>query len=407
VRVCYVCNVNVAEENAAKIHVFEVAEGLARRGHRVRLLAPALGQHHDITPLEMSYLPVRFGAGHMAAAFNASLAGYLPWIAAHFRPHVYYVREFFRCLTPVLAARATGTPLVLEVNGIMEDEAAAVGLRLDRTTAHLHRRLYHAAAAIVAVTDGIREYLVGEFGVPAERITVLANGVNARLFHPLDRGTVKQALGLGSTPVVGFIGHFQVWQGVDQLLRAAPEVLALRPETRFVLVGAGPREQEYRELARALGVAHAVWFPGPVPVAESPRWINAFDVAVALKQPIASGYSPLKLYSYMACGRPVLGSRLPGFEEVENWGAGMLVRHDDPGAIARAIVALLADPARADAMGAAGRQLAMERHSWEHVVRETERICRAVRCDAVRSSHLPDLLRWPTTPEPRRPRGRR
>lgn len=383
---CYICNVDFAQGGAEIIHVLEIAAGLARRGHRVRLVAPAPGRLTDRPPpalseanrLEVTYLPVAFGRGHVATAFNATLAAYLPWLSATFRPHVYYMREAYRVVAPALAARATRTPLVVEVNGIQSAETALAGIPPDRITPRLQRLIYRNAAAVIAVTDGVRDHLVQEFQVPPERITVLTNGVNVGAFRPLDRDAVKRELGLDGAPVVGYIGNFEVWQGIDELLRAAPRVLAVRPETQFVLAGSGPREPEYRALARRLGVEQAVRFAGWVPVAESPRWINAFDVAVTLKRPLASGYSPLKLYAYMGCGRPVVASRLPGFEDLETHGAGILVPHDDSEAAAGAILRLLADPARGEAMGAAGRALAVARHSWEHVVEETEQICRSV-----------------------------
>lgn len=377
-RICYICNVDLSEENAAKIHILEVAEGLARRGHQVRLLAPALGRLREHAVIEVSYLPVRFGGWRLAAAYNAALAGYLPWIAADFRPDVYYVRESHRLAAPALAARATRTPLIVEVNGITVSEAAAVGLRPDRLARWAQRLLYRSAAGIIAVTGPIRDHVVQAYDVPAERVRVLPNGVNTRVYRPMDRDTVRAALGLGDGPIVGFIGHLEAWQGVDDLLRAVPLVLRCRPKTRFLMIGSGPREREYHALARALGVADAVHFTGQVPTAEAPCWINAFDVAVALKRPLASGYSPLKLYSYLACGQPIVASRVQGFEEVEGQGAGVLVDGVEPASVAGAILRLLDCPEERERMGAAGRALAMERHSWDHVVDETERLCRAV-----------------------------
>jgi glycosyltransferase involved in cell wall biosynthesis len=96
-------------------------------------------------------------------------------------------------------------------------------------------------------------------------------------------------------------------------------------------------------------------FTGSVPYEQVSMYINACEVCVVPKRPLKSGYSPLKLYEYMACGKPVIASRLDVFEVLEQINSGLLVNPEDPNEFSTAVLQLLSDPYLREKMGFNGR----------------------------------------------------
>jgi glycosyltransferase involved in cell wall biosynthesis len=177
-----------------------------------------------------------------------------------------------------------------------------------------------------------------------------------------------------SKPCVGFVGRLYSFQGVDYLIKAAPYVLEKMPHTMFLIVGDGAERENLEKLAESEDVADRFLFFGEVPFQKVPDFIGACDVCLALKRPLRSGYSPLKLYEYMACGRPVVASNLDGFEILSEHEAGCLVEPTDFQGTARQIVDLLKDEELQKRMGINGRKTSSD-FSWETAARKVERMC--------------------------------
>ena len=119
-------------------------------------------------------------------------------------------------------------------------------------------------------------------------------------------------------------------------------------------------------------------FTGAVSYEKIPLYINAGDVCVVPKIPLKSGYSPLKLYEYMACGRPVIATRTEGFEILEEKNAGLLVNPENSQQFANAIIQLLTDKELGSRMGEHGRTYVVENHSWEIIARRVADVCESV-----------------------------
>lgn len=164
-----------------------------------------------------------------------------------------------------------------------------------------------------------------------------------------------------TTPVVGFVGRLADQKGCEFLVRAAPEVIAANPQTRFVIVGDGPERARLETLARELDVNTHVEFAGydPAPAARM-RGMTVLAVP--------SVYEPLGMVSLeaMALGLPVVGAAVGGIPEViEDGRTGILVPPRDPRRLAQALLEVIAAPARAAEMGAAGRERARRLFSPE------------------------------------------
>ena len=231
-----------------------------------------------------------------------------------------------------------------------------------------------SADAVVAVSDGMRADVLAAYpAVPPERIRVIRNGIDTAEYVP-DPGTgVLQRFGLDpGRPYVIFVGRITRQKGVPVLLRAAA---SLDPEAQLVLCAGQPDTPELAAevtgLVTGLQASRTgvIWIPEML---AKPDVIQLLSHAVAFACP--SLYEPLGIVNLeaMACGTAVVASAVGGIPEVVADGeTGLLVRPDDPAALAAALNALLRDPARAAAMGLAGRKRAMSEFGWDTIAAQT------------------------------------
>ena len=137
-------------------------------------------------------------------------------------------------------------------------------------------------------------------------------------------------------------------------------------------------KEELIELAEQLDVSDKVIFMGMVPYQRVPLYINASDVCAAPFVKVRnerSGVSPLKLCEYLACRKPVVASKLSGLEILEQNNTGILVKPENPEALANAIIRLLQNSDCRNQMGENGRRYVVENRSWESVAKRVAEVC--------------------------------
>lgn len=297
-------------------------------------------------------------------------------------PDVIYSRYTPFGLAAAGVAIVLGLPHVIELNGIVQEDMAAQGVPWPiRAIARLSERLHYGGAdGIVAVTGGIADDLATRFG--RTDATVIPNGVNCDLFRPAETAEWAKGLGLDAgCDCVSFVGNLASWQGLDVLLEAMPLIRRTVPGARFLIVGNGSERERLLRRADELGISEACTFTGSVPYAEVPRYINASTVCAApfVKQRNErTGLSPLKIYEYMACSRPVVTTDLPGVRElIQESGGGIVVPPGEPEALAKAVIRMLTDREAARIAGRRGCAYVRSRHCWGHVAREVLRCCHA------------------------------
>lgn len=254
-----------------------------------------------------------------------------------------------------------------EVNGFLIDE-----LDLSKIFKGIYSiyegAMLNSTNRIVAVTSELRDIICRTYGVPAEKISVIPNGVNTELFRPIDKKTVRESLGFNvDEKIVGYIGKLEPWQGVEYLIKAAPLILERFDGTMFLIVGDGLMYYELAGMIEKLGLRNRFTFAGEISHEDVPMYINATDVCVTLKKALRTGFSPLKLYEYMACEKPVIASKVEGFEVLEERGAGSLVSPEDSREVSEAIINLLSSPELQKCLGTNGREAVLEEFSWRTV----------------------------------------
>jgi glycosyltransferase involved in cell wall biosynthesis len=299
--------------------------------------------------------------------------------------------------------RARCKKIVYELNGIPEDEinlfkakneeseASKKGSKIFSfskyySSAHAKLKLLVLKKAlgfsdrIIAITPGIKAALEKNYNIPGEKITVVSNGANTSLFRPMTQEACRKELGLDLNVLyVCFVGNLAPWQGVEYLVKAAPSILSQFPDCRFLIVGDGVMKDELIKLTS--GIENKFIFTGVVAYHRVPLYINASDVCAApfiIARNAKIGLSPLKLYEYMACGKPVVASNISGVADaLEASEGGIPVSPEDPGALAEAILKLLKTPDLRTKMGSKGLSYVTENYSWYSVAKKVNKVCKS------------------------------
>jgi glycosyltransferase involved in cell wall biosynthesis len=257
------------------------------------------------------------------------------------------------------------------------------------------RVFLRGAAGVVTVTRAIEAELRQRHPGARWPSAVVENGVDIELYQPLDREACRHELGLSrDDQYLVFAGAFQVWQGLPDLLRAFALARAQEPRLRLLLVGDGPERAAVERLRAELGLGEALRLCGFQPESQLVKYIGAADVclapynteAVEESEPDKRRYaarmrgSPLKIATYMACGRPLVATHLAeAGAYLQEHGLGVAVPPEDPEALATAVLALLREPERARTLTERALVAARRDHSWGAAVESALRVVERAR----------------------------
>ena len=290
-----------------------------------------------------------------------------------FRPDVLHAHSpALDAIAAWWVARRRGIPLVYEIRAFWEDAAvgngtARAGSARYRATRALENWAVARADAVAVICEGLRDDLIGR-GVLPGKLTVSPNGVDMGLFGapPPRDDALAAELGLEGD-VIGFIGSFYDYEGLDDLIAAMPALVARRPTAKLLLVGGGPMEATLRAQATASPVADAIRFVGRVPHGEVERYYGLVDVLAypRKRMRLTDLVTPLKPLEAMAQGRLVAASDVGGHRElIRDGDTGALFAPDDPAAIAEALATLLADRSGWDARRARALAFVERERNW-------------------------------------------
>ncbi len=353
--------------------LWELAWALKALGHDTTVFYPALPGFSPLRDVSCRAYPVldRPILRPLTAYFSMLTTALAVGRCA--RPDVVYFRSGINVLPPWLG-RALKACVVLEVNADAAEFHALEGSprwrqRLIMATERLNVGM---SDLIVPLTPGLKRMLVERYEVPAEKIRVIPSGTDPDHFGTAASEEAKNQIGMDSEqPVVGFVGFFYRHQGVHTLIEAASRILEEAPTTRFLLVGDGVMRAQWEALARRLDVEKAIEFTGQIPYQQMPLYLQAMDVVVAPFTADRGETSPFKVLDAMASCRPVIASDLTSVKALgEESGAVMLVPPEEPEALAEAVLTLLRQPDRRQAMGRAGRDFVCSHYSWDRIARQ-------------------------------------
>lgn len=173
---------------------------------------------------------------------------------------------------------------------------------------------------------------------------------------------LRRELRLGNGPVLLYTGTLESYQGIDLLIRSVPSILAVHPEASFVIAGGKPNQvQRLQQLAGEWDVTDSLHFVGQRPLEEMPTFMALADI---LLSPRSKGtHTPLKLYTYLRCGKPILATDILAHTQILTPDIALLVP-PTPGGLAQGAIELLNDKQLAELLGTRARQMSEERYSW-------------------------------------------
>lgn len=305
--------------------------------------------------------------------FMKRLGARLEQIARVVRPDVLHAHSPVLNAIPALrVGRKLGIPVLYEVRAFWEDAAVDHGTTTEgslryRLTRRLETHALRHADHVFTICEGLRSDIVAR-GIPADKLTVIPNAVDIESFTLGGEPDpdLKARLGLAGSRVVGFIGSFYAYEGLDLLLESLPLLLEQRDDVKVLLVGGGPQESALKALARQLGVADRVVFTGRVPHADVQRYYDLVDVLAYPRHPmrLTDLVTPLKPLEAMAQGRLLVASDVGGHRELIRHGqTGWLFPAGSPGALAGALAEALASPLAAE-IRANGRRFVETERNW-------------------------------------------
>ncbi|HUP22209.1 MAG TPA: glycosyltransferase family 4 protein [Thermoanaerobaculia bacterium] len=298
-------------------------------------------------------------------------------------PDVLLVRNGWLKASFVGSAREAGVPLVLEVNS-----PAAEARLYDRKYAHLPlvaERLegwkLHRAERVVVVSAALRDYLAARHSVPLEKFVVTPNGADEARFRPDVEPDPLVLERLGNGPIIGFVGSFERWHGIDLLATMAREVASLRPEARFLFVGDGPDRALVNELQSELG--DRLLCTGRVPHDRVPGLVAAMTVGV---MPESNFYgSPLKVIEWMAAGLALVAPAYGPLCEVVDHGVhGLLFEPREPDSLVACVVRLIDEPELRTELGRRAASRVGRSLTWKHNAHRVLDACRLASMPAER-----------------------
>lgn len=371
------CNVLLDWMDAQTIHIIELLRNLAKRNDTICFAPKPKNIKYKFQ--EIIYLPILNRRILFSVSYELALFIYLIYYCIKIKPDVIYARYYGFSFSQLIIAKLFRIPYVVEINGLLMKE-----MKLSNTAKLIicivrisERFNYKNAKRIIVVTQAIKEDVKDLYNIPDEKIIVIENGANTELFRPMNEDFRNDLHLDWNYNYVGFSGSFNIWHGLEDLVKSAPLVLKEVENTRFILVGDGLMKKKIVQMVNDLNLTDNFIFIDRVPYEDVPKYINPFDICVILKKKDIPG-CPLKLYEYMACGKPVVATNTKDFRALDEYNAGILVDPEKPEEVADAIITLLKDKELREEMGKNGRKYVVENRSWESVARRVEGVCKSI-----------------------------
>lgn len=370
-RIIYIANARIPTEKAHGLQIVKMCEAFALQGAEVTLVVPhrkgtVLSDPFSYYSIEkkfsIKYLPIletyTWGyLGFILGSCSFAISSYVYCLYRQIKDSklIFYSRDqdqfsffpFFFGLRPYF----------FEIHGC-------------KKKSFFHKKLFKNIKGVIATNSFIKEKLSENFPRISDRIILLPNGVDTREFIPSDKDEARRTLSLPLlNTIILYAGHFYAWKGVDTLVDAAP---LLSADKSVYLVG-GHDEDIQRLKKTNPQAAERVTFIGFRPHSEIPVWYSAADVLVitgTAKDADSVHYtSPIKLFEYMAMGRPIVAVDSPALRDIVSEHEVYFYKPDDATSLAQAVNQVLADKSVATQKALSARNK-VEQYSWNNRARQ-------------------------------------
>jgi glycosyltransferase involved in cell wall biosynthesis len=348
--------------DAQRVHILEIVQAFRTLGHSVRIASVVdTEKKHEDASHEAEESRWKRLALKLPFAYESIQLGYnlfaLPWLVRILlseRADFIYERYSLFNFAGVCAARLTGRPIVLEVNSPFAlEQCEHREIRSARLANWMERRICNMASKVIVVSGPLRRILIAN-GVRAEKIVLMPNGVNLDHLNTGAIAPVRGKLGLQGKVVIGFVGWFRPWHGLEMLIDAFHDAELAGKGAALMLIGDGPAMKDLKEQVRARNLDNDVVFIGPVSHEDIPPYLKTIDIAV---QPAANAYCcPMKIIEYMGAGKAIIAPHQENIRELLTHGVeALLFEPENARALSAAMDRAVSNPALVRELGQNGR----------------------------------------------------
>jgi glycosyltransferase involved in cell wall biosynthesis len=354
--------------DAQRIHIQEIIRAFETLGHQVKVVSlVALDTGQDNAQRDAGEAFWKRIARKIPFAYEIAQLGYnlvgipmLVWHVLGRKVDFLYERYALFNFSGAIVARLFRIPLILEVNSPFAlEQSRDREIRLLRFAGWTEKLICDMASHVIVVSTPLAR-LMQAAGVPQEKLEVMSNGVCLEDFQPAAaQPELRARLGLDGCIVIGFVGWFRKWHGLELLLEAFYRSGLAAGRVKVLLIGDGPAMPDLRRFVDAHHLQDSVVFTGPLPHAEVPPYLDLIDIAV---QPAANEYCcPMKILEYMALGKSIVAPRQENILELLREGEeAQYFDPQDADGLAEALARLACNPTRAAEIGRQARK-AVER----------------------------------------------
>ena len=365
---------------AEGVHISRIIKGLHGLGHKVSVVCPSGddplktagnnpftkkkdGFKKKVLSFISRHLP-QFLFECLEMAYNFSAYPRVKNAVEAKSVDLIYERYAFFMTAGAQIAKEKNIPFIVEVNEIAGPKRVRKQVFVKKAKA-AERFIFMQADAIIVVSSFLKQEIVG-LGINAEKIFVIPNGADDELFDPkkYDRKKRRDQYALEDNDIVlGFIGWFIPWHNLGSFIEAFAEIGS--KNCKLVLVGDGDLKDSLVALARTLNIADKVILTGAIPYEQIPSMINALDICII---PDSNEYrSPIKMFEYMAMGKPVIA---PDYEPVrsviDDGKDGIIFRPNDKNDLVNKLNAVVCDYQKRQTLGEKAREKILRKYLWKH-----------------------------------------
>jgi glycosyltransferase involved in cell wall biosynthesis len=353
---------------AEAVHIRGLVIALREKGHEVEVVSPPgcdpfaeQGQgkpqsaKHPLWRFTTTYSPqIVFELLEIAYNLYAFLR-----LAGVQRPDVIYERYFVFSMAAGLIARLRRCQVVYEVNDSSYLTHRVRGMTLVGLARSIERRVLRRADIVVVISRAMADIMVRDLGVEPGKVLILPNAVHQSTVA--ERAPAPSASADGV--VIGCVGFFVPWHGLELLVEAVAELRRTAPQVRLLLIGDGPVRPDVERRAAELGVTDLLTITGTVRHEEVRGWLNRVDIAVLAD---SNDYgSPMKIFEYMAAAKPIVAPDYgPVVEVLEHGSTGMIFQRRTVSALAGALEQLVRNQPLRQQLGENARQAVLREHTW-------------------------------------------
>ena len=388
------------EPNGIAPLITELAEGLVKRGHQVRVVTAMpsyphrqiyeeyrgklyLTEQKNGVTIQRSYIRVKpqpnlidrilFDSSFVLTSFFPSLKGWKPDVIFLTIP------PLPACVPAVFLTKLFGCPLVLNIQVILSEAAAQVGILgnswLLQAFESLEKWAYRQANKISVITEEFTDYLIKQ-GVQANKIVCIPNWVDINFIRPLPQqnNSFRNDHNLQEKFVVLYAGNIALTEGLETVIETAVRLKHL-PEIVFIIVGEEKAIKNLQSYSQNCGADNLKFFPFQ-PREKLPEILAAANIGLIMQKRNVTIYNmPSKTPVWLASGRPIIASvplNSPAARAIQQSQGGIIVSPEEPDSLAQAILDLYTNPYKAERLGQQGRQFAVDYYSLEQALNQYE-----------------------------------